>query len=311
MVGAPVDADGTLVELPAELRGARIEQLPSEAVAGAREIAVGQLRTAVDDNGVVTDPDALTQIGALPEYAATVASADGVPTLPASWVLAEPLEVRVVPPECALGCSGPPCVRPAGARRSGPGRGGRLGARAVVHPRRPGRDRRPRDRRPRDRRPRDRRPRDRRTRDRRPRDGRPDTARSRPRCPGHRSVMPVSLRGVGHRWPNGTGLFHDVDRTFDDGTVTALIGPSGSGKSTLLAILARMTTPTSGRVELPDDAAVLWVFQNPPRCCSAHGPRPRDPAAARSRDAPAGSGAAGTDDPRALRPGAPSDGAFP
>ncbi|PZE54916.1 ABC transporter ATP-binding protein [Curtobacterium sp. MCPF17_047] len=75
--------------------------------------------------------------------------------------------------------------------------------------------------------------------------------------------MPVSLRGVGHRWPNGTGLFHDVDRTFDDGTVTALIGPSGSGKSTLLAILARMTTPTSGRVELPDDAAVLWVFQNP------------------------------------------------
>ncbi|PYY33159.1 peptidoglycan-binding protein [Curtobacterium sp. MCBD17_030] len=98
VVGAPVDADGTLVELPAELRGARIQQLPSEAVAGAREIAVGQLRTAVDDNGVVTDPDALTQIGALPEYAATVASADGVPTLLASWVLAEPLEVRVVPP---------------------------------------------------------------------------------------------------------------------------------------------------------------------------------------------------------------------
>jgi peptidoglycan hydrolase-like protein with peptidoglycan-binding domain len=98
VVGAPVDADGTLVELPAELRGARIEQLPSEAVAGAREIAVGQLRTAVDDHGVVTDPAALAQIGALPEYAATVASADGVPTLPATWALAEPLEVHVVPP---------------------------------------------------------------------------------------------------------------------------------------------------------------------------------------------------------------------
>jgi peptidoglycan hydrolase-like protein with peptidoglycan-binding domain len=98
VVGAPVDAEGALVELPAELRGARIEQLPPEAVAGAREIAVGQLRTAVDDNGVVSDLDALAQIGALPEYAATVASADGVPTLPATWALAEPLEVHVVPP---------------------------------------------------------------------------------------------------------------------------------------------------------------------------------------------------------------------
>ncbi|PZE86313.1 hypothetical protein DEI91_04235 [Curtobacterium sp. MCBD17_032] len=98
VVGAPVDADGTLVELPAELRGARIEQLPTETVAGAREISVGQLRAAVDDNGVVADPDALAQIGALPEYAATVASADGVPTLPATWSLAEPLEVAVVPP---------------------------------------------------------------------------------------------------------------------------------------------------------------------------------------------------------------------
>jgi len=75
--------------------------------------------------------------------------------------------------------------------------------------------------------------------------------------------MPVSLQGVGHRWPDGTELFRKIDRTFDQGTVTALVGPSGSGKSTLLAILARMTTPTSGRVELPDDADVLWVFQNP------------------------------------------------
>lgn len=98
VVGAPVDADGTLVELPAELRGARIEQLPADVVAGARVVAVGQFHSAVDDHGVVTDPAALAQIGALPEYAATVASADGVPTLPATWALAEPLTVQVVPP---------------------------------------------------------------------------------------------------------------------------------------------------------------------------------------------------------------------
>lgn len=98
VVGAPVDADGTLVELPAELRGARVEQLPADVVAGPRAINVGQFRSAVDDHGVVTDPAALAQIGALPEYAATVASADGVPTLPATWALAEPLTVQVVPP---------------------------------------------------------------------------------------------------------------------------------------------------------------------------------------------------------------------
>jgi peptidoglycan hydrolase-like protein with peptidoglycan-binding domain len=98
VVGAPVGADGVLVELPAELRSARVEQLPGDAVAGARRVVVGQVRADVDERGVVVDPTSLVAIGALPEYGATVASADGVPSLSASWSLRDPLAVRIVPP---------------------------------------------------------------------------------------------------------------------------------------------------------------------------------------------------------------------
>jgi len=75
--------------------------------------------------------------------------------------------------------------------------------------------------------------------------------------------MPVTLAGVGHGWTVGTDLFRGVDRTFEEGTVTALVGPSGSGKSTLLAILAGMVEPTHGTVRRPDRCRALWVFQNP------------------------------------------------
>jgi len=113
VVGAPVDADGVLVELPAELRSARVEQLPGDAVDGARRVVVGAVRADVDGQGVVTGPSDLAAIGALPEYAATVASADGVPSLSASWSLRDPLEVRIVPPTALWDVQeGHACVQP-------------------------------------------------------------------------------------------------------------------------------------------------------------------------------------------------------
>ncbi|SDQ28336.1 putative ABC transport system ATP-binding protein [Curtobacterium sp. UNCCL20] len=75
--------------------------------------------------------------------------------------------------------------------------------------------------------------------------------------------MPVTLDGLGHTWPTGTELFRGVDRTLDDGTVTAVVGPSGSGKSTLLAILAGMLRPSQGAVRRPEGSRPFWVFQNP------------------------------------------------
>lgn len=45
-------------------------------------------------------------------------------------------------------------------------------------------------------------------------------------------------------------VLHDVSFDIRRGTVTAVVGANGAGKSTLLRILARITPPTAGRVEI-------------------------------------------------------------
>lgn len=47
---------------------------------------------------------------------------------------------------------------------------------------------------------------------------------------------------------NTTAVLHDINLTFEDEKVYAIIGSSGSGKSTLLRMLNGLETPTSGSI---------------------------------------------------------------
>jgi peptidoglycan hydrolase-like protein with peptidoglycan-binding domain len=117
VVGAPVPSDGVLVQLPAELRSARLEQLPTDPVEGARRLTVGATTVDIRADGVIDDDAGLRSIGALPEYQSAVASADGAPTMMGTWALADPLDVDVVPPTALWDLDGGrACVQPAGDR---------------------------------------------------------------------------------------------------------------------------------------------------------------------------------------------------
>jgi ferric hydroxamate transport system ATP-binding protein len=56
---------------------------------------------------------------------------------------------------------------------------------------------------------------------------------------------------------HGDVVVHGASVEVHRGRVTALVGPNGSGKSTLLRALARLHTPSAGRVELSDGADAL------------------------------------------------------
>jgi len=71
--------------------------------------------------------------------------------------------------------------------------------------------------------------------------------------------MNVRLEKVGKKF-NTDWIFRDIDFTFSENTVSAILGRNGSGKSTLLQLIAGNMHPTTGRVihlsgetEIPGD----------------------------------------------------------
>jgi ABC-type multidrug transport system ATPase subunit len=58
-------------------------------------------------------------------------------------------------------------------------------------------------------------------------------------------------------------VFSKVDLDLDLGAFLLVTGPNGAGKSTLLRVLAGLSAPTAGELELPDRAVVGYLGHDP------------------------------------------------
>ncbi|ABA03599.1 ABC transporter, ATPase subunit [Nitrobacter winogradskyi Nb-255] len=81
---------------------------------------------------------------------------------------------------------------------------------------------------------------------------------------GPRAGDAVSLKGVTKRYDRGVVALGPVDFNVRKGDFVSLLGPSGCGKSTALRIIAGLSEPTSGRVQLAGGGrSIGFVFQEP------------------------------------------------
>jgi heme exporter protein A len=58
-------------------------------------------------------------------------------------------------------------------------------------------------------------------------------------------------------------VFDKVDIDLGDSGLLLVTGPNGSGKTTLLRVLAGITSPTAGELELPERAAIGYLGHEP------------------------------------------------
>lgn len=61
--------------------------------------------------------------------------------------------------------------------------------------------------------------------------------------------MPVNIRNLTMRYPEGTTALRDVDMEIENG-MFGLLGPNGAGKTSLIRILATLLKPTAGEVRI-------------------------------------------------------------
>ncbi|MFI7436128.1 ATP-binding cassette domain-containing protein [Micromonospora haikouensis] len=63
------------------------------------------------------------------------------------------------------------------------------------------------------------------------------------------AAVGIRFEAVSYRYPHRSApVFTDLDLTLPPGRCTAIVGLNGAGKTTLVKLLARLATPTSGRI---------------------------------------------------------------
>jgi NitT/TauT family transport system ATP-binding protein len=85
---------------------------------------------------------------------------------------------------------------------------------------------------------------------------------------GPKAGFAVSLRGVTKVYDSGVAALGPLDLDVRKGEFVSLLGPSGCGKSTALRLVAGLSAPTSGTVNVANRAAqakhsIGFVFQEP------------------------------------------------
>lgn len=73
----------------------------------------------------------------------------------------------------------------------------------------------------------------------------------------------LSLAQIRLRYDNGFLALNDIWANFDKGSFTALVGPSGCGKSSLLRVIAGLLPVEAGRLSVPPQSDIGFVFQEP------------------------------------------------
>jgi NitT/TauT family transport system ATP-binding protein len=81
-------------------------------------------------------------------------------------------------------------------------------------------------------------------------------------------VTAIELGTADKVFPNGLRALDPLTLRVEDGAFATVVGPSGCGKSTLLRMVAGLTAPSTGRVQLwpdiprPIDRRLAFVFQS-------------------------------------------------
>jgi NitT/TauT family transport system ATP-binding protein len=89
-----------------------------------------------------------------------------------------------------------------------------------------------------------------------------------PSLPAVDAASAVTLEGVTKTFANGVHALGPIDLKIAAGEFVSLLGPSGCGKSTALRLIAGLTAPSQGRLQLAAASAharrsIGFVFQEP------------------------------------------------